>query len=84
MIQVFRQSLEAVGLSQVCKMLRQLTGQIIAHYSSSKIRKTHLCLSRLDQEPHTTFSKIQKKKKCFYCTAISIDIGGKNNKTKSL
>ena len=62
MIQVFRQSLEAVGLSQVCKMLRQLTGQIIAHYSSSKIRKTHLCLFRLDQGPHTTFSKIQKKK----------------------
>ena len=33
-----RQSSEAVGLSQVSKMLRQLTGQISAHYSSFKIR----------------------------------------------
>ena len=61
MMQVFRQSLEAVGLSQVCKMLRQLTGQIPAHYSSSKIRNTHLCLFRLDQGPHTIFTKTERK-----------------------
>ena len=36
MIQEFWQSSEAVGLSQVRKMLRQLTGQISAHYPSSK------------------------------------------------
>ena len=63
MMQVFRQSLEAVGLSQVCKMLGRLTGQIPAHYSSSKIRNTHLRCSRLDQGegPHTIFTKIEKK-----------------------
>ena len=50
----FRQSSEAVGLSQVSKMLRQLTGQISAHYSSSKIRNTgHLRRFRPDQGPHT-------------------------------
>ena len=42
-VQEFRPSSEAVGLSQVNKMLRQLTGQISAHYSSSaEIRNTHL------------------------------------------
>ena len=53
MIQDFWQSSEAVGLSQVSKMLRQLTGQISAHYPSSKIRKTHLRLFRPHQGPHT-------------------------------
>ena len=54
MMQDFRQSSEAVGLSQVSKMLRQLTGQISAHYSSSKIRNTgHLRRFRPDQGPHT-------------------------------
>ena len=49
----FSQSPEAVGLSQVTKMLRQLTGQISAHYSSSNKRKTHLRFFRPDQGPHT-------------------------------
>ena len=39
MMQDFRQSSEAVNLSQVSKMLRQLAGQISAQYSPSKIRK---------------------------------------------
>ena len=56
MMQDFRQSSEAVGFSQVSKMLRQLTGQISAHYSSSKIRNTHLPLFRLDQGPHTVLN----------------------------
>ena len=77
MMQVFRQSLEAVGLWQVCKMLRQLTGQIPAHYCSSKIRNTHLRLFRLDQGP---LYSPKLKKKCFYRTAISIDIVEKTNK----
>ena len=34
-------------------MLRQLTEQISAHYSSSKIRYTHLRLFRPDRGPHT-------------------------------
>ena len=53
MIRDFWQSSEAVGSSQVSKMLRQLTGQISAHYPSSKIRNTHLRLFRSDQGPHT-------------------------------
>ena len=53
MIQDFWQSSEAVGLSQVSKMLRQLRGQISAHYPSSKIRKTHLRLFRPHQGPLT-------------------------------
>ena len=53
MMQHFPQSSGAVDLSQVSKMLRQLTGQISAHYSSSKIKKTYLRLFRLDQGPHT-------------------------------
>ena len=56
MMQNFRQSSEAVGLSQVSKMLRQLTGQISARYSSSKRQKkinTRLRLFRPDQGPHT-------------------------------
>ena len=48
MMQDFLQSSEAVRLSQVIKMLRQLTGQISAHYSSSKIRNTHLRIFRPD------------------------------------
>ena len=51
-MQDFRQGSEAVGLSQVSKMLRQLTGQITVHYSSSKIRNTHLSLFHPDQGPH--------------------------------
>ena len=55
MIQDFWRSSESVGLSQVTcsKMLRQLTGQISAHYSSSKIRNPHLRFFRLDQGPDT-------------------------------
>ena len=49
----FRQSSEAVGLLQASKMLRQLTGQISAHYSSSKIRNTHFRLFPPHQGPHT-------------------------------
>ena len=56
MMQDFRQSSEAVGFSQVSKMLRQLTGQMSAHYSSSKIRNTHLPLFRPDQGPHTVLN----------------------------
>ena len=52
-IQDFWQSSEAAGLSQVSKMLRQLTGQIPAHYPSSKIRNTNLRLFRPDHGPHT-------------------------------
>ena len=52
-MQDFWQSSEAVGLSQVSKMLRQLTGQISAHYSSCKIKNTHLHLFRPDQGSHT-------------------------------
>ena len=36
MIQEFWQTSEAVGLSRVSKMLRQLKRQISAHYPSSK------------------------------------------------
>ena len=57
MIQEFWQSSEAVGLSQVSKMLRQLTGQISAHHPSSKIGNTHLRLFRPDQGPHTVFDR---------------------------
>ena len=53
MMQDFPQSSEIVGLSQVSKMLRQLTGQISANYSSSKTKKTYLGLFRPDQGPHT-------------------------------
>ena len=53
MMQGFRKSSEALGLSQVSEMLRQLTGQISAHYSSSKTLNTHLHLFRPDQGPHT-------------------------------
>ena len=52
MMQDFRQSSEGVGSSQVSTILRQLTGQISAHYSSSNIRNTHLRLFRPDQGPH--------------------------------
>ena len=52
-MQDFWQSSEAVGLSQVSKMLRQLTAQISAHYSSCKIKDTHLRLFRPDQGSHT-------------------------------
>ena len=51
-MQDFRQGSEGVGLSQVRKVLRQLTGQITVHYSSSKIRNTHLSLFHPDQGPH--------------------------------
>ena len=55
MMQDFRQSSEAVGLSQVSKMLQQLTGQISAYYCSSKIKKqqTYLRLFGPDKGPHT-------------------------------
>ena len=46
MMHDFRQSSEALRLSQVSKMLLQLSGQISAHCSSSEIRNTHLCLFR--------------------------------------
>ena len=51
-MQDFRQGSEAVGLSQVRKVLQQLTGQITVHYSSCKIRNTHLSLFHPDQGPH--------------------------------
>ena len=46
----FRQSSEALRLSQVSKMLLQLSGQISAHCSSSEIRNTHLCPFRPDRD----------------------------------
>ena len=55
----FWQSSEAVSLSQVSEMLRQLTGQISAHFSSSKIRNTHLRLFHPDQGPYTVLQKPQ-------------------------
>ena len=59
MMHDFRQSLEAVGLPQVSKMLRQLTGQISAYYSSSKIRKTPLRLFRPDQGRHAVLTVLK-------------------------
>ena len=53
MMQDFRQSSEAVDLSQVSNMLRELTGRILAHYCSFEIKNTHLRLFRPDQGPHT-------------------------------
>ena len=50
MMHDFRQSLEALRLSEVSKMLLQLSGQISAHCSSSEIRNTHLCLFRSDRD----------------------------------
>ena len=50
-MQDFRQSSEAVSLLQASKMLRQLTGQILAHYSSFRIRNTHFRLFPPDQGP---------------------------------
>ena len=39
--------------SLISNMLRKLTGQISAHYSSFGIKNTHLRLFRQDQGPHT-------------------------------
>ena len=50
MMHYFQQSSEALHLSQVSKMLLQLSGQISAHCSSSEIRNTHLCLFRPDRD----------------------------------
>ena len=61
MMHDFRQSSEAVGLPQVSKMLQQLTGQISAHYSTSKIRNIHLRLFRPDQGPYTVFPFSEQK-----------------------
>ena len=65
MMQDFRQSSETIGLSQVSKMLRQLTGQISAHHFSSKIITSHLRLFRPDQGPHTVLKYIFFK--AFFC-----------------
>ena len=65
MKQDFRQRSEAVGLSQVSKMLQQLRGLISAHHSSSKITNTHLRLFRPDQGPHTVL--ILKANKMHEC-----------------
>ena len=52
MMHDFRQILKALCLSQVSKMLLQLSGKISAHCSSSEIRNTlHLCLFGLDRDP---------------------------------
>ena len=55
MIQDFRQSSEALRLSQVSKMLRQLSGQIqvTARLLKDKKYAFNLCLFRRDQGPHT-------------------------------
>ena len=64
MMQDFWQCSEAVSLSQVSKMLRQLSGQISAHCSSSKIRNIHLSLFRPDQGPHTVQSSSRLDYNC--------------------
>ena len=51
----FRRSSEAVGLSYVSFMVRQLTGQISAHYSSSKIRNTNLRLFFVRTKVHILY-----------------------------
>ena len=65
MMQDFRQSSETIGTSPVSKMLRQLTGQISAHHSSSKIITSHLRLFRPDQGPHTVLKYIYFQS--FFC-----------------
>ena len=65
MVQDFWQRSEAVGLSQVSKLLQQLRGLISAHHSSSKITNTHLRLFRPDQGPHTVL--ILKANKMHEC-----------------
>ena len=51
MMHDFRQSSETLRLSQVSKMLLQLSGQIPAHCSCPEIRNTlHLCLFRPDRD----------------------------------
>ena len=57
MMHDFRQSSEALRLSQVSKMLLQLSGQISAHCSSSEIRNTHLCLFRPDRDRNEKFGR---------------------------
>ena len=57
MMHDFRQSSEALRLSQVSKMLLQLSGQISAHCSSSEIRNTHLCLFRSDRDRNEKFGR---------------------------
>ena len=44
-------------------MLRQPTGQISAHYVSSKIRNTYLRLFRPDHGPHTVYMYIRVTRK---------------------
>ena len=54
--------------SLISNMLRKLTGQISAHYSSFGIKNTHLRLFRQDQGPHTvlfTSDMMYKKYKWF-------------------
>ena len=70
MMQGFRKSSEALGLSQVSEMLRQLTGQISAHYSSSKTLNTHLHLFRPDQGPHTVCQLIKSNLTGKLCETI--------------
>ena len=57
MMHDFRQSSEALRLSQVSKMLLQISGQISAHCSSSEIRNTHLCLFRPDRDRNEKFGR---------------------------
>ena len=59
MMHDFRQSSEALRLSQVSKMLQQLSGQISAHFSASEIRNTHdhLCLFRPDRDRAANFGQ---------------------------
>ena len=50
MMHDFRQSSEALRLSQVSKMLLELSEKNSAHCSSSEIRNAHLCLFRPDRD----------------------------------
>lgn len=54
MMKDFWERSEAVSLSQVSKMLRQLTAQISAHYCSFKVRNAHNYTSFLNG-PRTTY-----------------------------
>ena len=57
MMKHFRHSSEAVGLSQDSKMLQQLTGQISAHYCSSKVKKIliYVLFVRTKEHAHTSY-----------------------------
>ena len=77
--------------SLIINMLRKLTGQISAHYSSFEIKNTHLRLFRQDQGPHTVLfasDMMYKKYKWLIYTSFAGKICNKSklveNKTSGL